>query len=202
MKIRKIMIPVILSLLSCSAFADDDGYYIGTMVGASMPQSLDTANDSGITATYDPNTGYSWGAVVGRQFGDIRGEVEFSYRDENADVVITDGVDTDNSVVDHRAYSAMFNGYYDFRNGSSFTPYLGAGAGLIHSKSELVETTNFIGTSGKDTSLAYQGMAGVNLALSDDISVGLGYRYLGTSSNEEFASNTHEVLGSMMFKLD
>jgi opacity protein-like surface antigen len=68
----------------------------------------------------------------------------------------------------------LLNGYYDFKNGTPFTPYITAGMGGYHLrlKSQDVSTEN-------DLDFAWQAGAGINYQLNDQISFDLKYRYFG-----------------------
>lgn len=81
--------------------------------------------------------------------------------------------------------SLFFNAYYDFKNTTSFTPYIGAGVGLAfvgaktsvnsHEEGEPDESDSF----GKKTrtNFAWNVGLGCAYALNDTVSIDLGYRY-------------------------
>lgn len=82
------------------------------------------------------------------------------------------------------AWSYMGNLYYDIRNSSRFTPYVGAGAGGAHVK---IPQNAALGTADEsEDAFAYQFMAGVAYA---PVSIpltewSLGYRYFAVSDLE------------------
>ena len=102
----------------------------------------------------------------------------------------------------------MANLLYDFDTGTPLTPYVGVGIGFS------VLTLHNISTSGAtlfDTSqlvFAYQPMVGVNYAITDQLDVGIQYRYFATTNavlrdaaGNVFAvrSASHNVLASLTY---
>lgn len=76
----------------------------------------------------------------------------------------------------------LANFYYDFRNSTAFTPYVGAGIGVAFNYFGLdVHNTTTGGALSLDkhqTNLAWQVGAGVAYNFTDNIAVDLAYRYL------------------------
>lgn len=77
--------------------------------------------------------------------------------------------------------SWVVNTLYDIRMNSIFTPYIGFGLGLAWQQRTL---KRFGGTvrglrDGYDHWLAYQGLMGMTSNLSENLNIGVGYRYLG-----------------------
>ena len=121
-------------------------------------------------------------------FGDAKSENSYS----SSSSVHTDWQSESNKVT--IGFQTLFvNAYYDFRNSSSFTPYLGAGLGVA-----------FIDTKGRSsykehdpddcysyslgekstTNFAWNVGAGVAYAFTDNISLDLGYRFVGLGKGE------------------
>lgn len=86
------------------------------------------------------------------------------------------------------AQALMSNVYFDFVNSSAFTPYLGVGVGGARVENELGE---------RDAAFAYQGRAGVEVALGDRLSIGAEYVYFRTMDivygpkDKEFTPTSH-----------
>jgi opacity protein-like surface antigen len=78
------------------------------------------------------------------------------------------------------SWSALANVYADLAHMNGFTPYIGAGAGVSYLVTSDVgsdsSTTKYAG-DGK-MNFAWALMAGVSYAMTDQISLDLGYRYL------------------------
>ncbi len=117
-----------------------------------------------------------------------RGELEFSYRDNDVRHWAGDGLGFSGFPTQLeggiRTQSFLANVIYDFKNSSIVTPFIGAGVGGSRVRAE------FNGLNGgavggplsvavDDTSykLAYQGIAGIAFALADNLSLDLSYRY-------------------------
>ncbi len=67
----------------------------------------------------------------------------------------------------------------DFRGKSFLTPYVGLGAGVAFHELDLEEIDSSIGmTKRTSTTLAFQAMFGVELEVSDDMDMVVGYRYV------------------------
>jgi opacity protein-like surface antigen len=81
----------------------------------------------------------------------------------------------------------FLNAYYDFRNSSAFTPYVGAGIGMAFLDAKYKETYSDSGgysdssSAGrnKTANFAWNIGAGVGYDITDYIAVDLGYRFVG-----------------------
>ncbi len=71
----------------------------------------------------------------------------------------------------------LVNGYYDFKNSSDFTPYIGAGIGIGGFVNESL--SQYYGAA-----FAYQVGGGVDYSITDKISVGVKYRYTGLANEK------------------
>jgi opacity protein-like surface antigen len=82
---------------------------------------------------------------------------------------------------EERSYATMINGYYRFDTGTLVTPYLGVGIGSAFLNIDA-------GPKGGqkfndwDTEFAYQAIAGVSFAVMQQTSVGIEYRFFGTTT--------------------
>ncbi|MEQ1820622.1 MAG: OmpA family protein, partial [Terricaulis sp.] len=70
------------------------------------------------------------------------------------------------------SWGLMGNLLYDFNSGGRFQPYLGLGAGAARPRVKIDG-----GGSSSETVFAYQGLAGVGIALGERTMVDIGYRY-------------------------
>ncbi len=118
----------------------------------------------------------------------VRAELEYALRsdwtgDDNY-YVGTDRVNLDTKV---NVQTLLFNVYYDFRNSSDFTPYVGAGIGMAFARGfasadRYTAAGAYVAHAsgeGYSTNFAWQVGAGVAYAITDTVSADLGYRYLG-----------------------
>jgi len=82
------------------------------------------------------------------------------------------------------------NAYYDFHNSSAFTPYLGLGLGMAfvdmkesgsasRSESGVLESKSWSMGKKSSTNFAWNLGAGVAYAFTDNVSLDLGYRFVG-----------------------
>lgn len=132
---------------------------------------------------------------------DARAELEYTYRgskklSQRMDYFtgnIPYKVDANHTM---KSQSLMFNGYYDFKSRSKFTPYVSAGVGLTRlKKSESYFYNHIVGyesnsISNSDTDNLFTWSAGLGLtyAVNNNVSLDLSYKYIHT---ENFEFNSH-----------
>lgn len=110
---------------------------------------------------------------------EIRYEAEYFFDDGlKAQKVSASQVDLTIKV---KTLGALINGYYDFPNHTKFTPYVSAGLGWLQNKISENRTGstkfNGIGSAGR-SSFAWQLGAGLSYAVTRNVTIDLGYRYL------------------------
>lgn len=212
-----------LALMFAASHAAAEGYYVSAHGGVAMLGDSDNAGefssdfttgagtaipagtvlpagtDVGWSTEFDSGT--SFGAAFGRDYGSWRGEVEVAFQSndvdthtnvaaggialgaEDAGVLITGspnlGVNVADLVADGRgsveATYLMANVYYDFAMGG-FTPYVGAGIGAAFVDVDYSPSGVGI-VSDDDTAFAYQVMAGAAFDLNETWSLFGQYRY-------------------------
>lgn len=173
MKAKKLLIAT--AIVACTAgSALAEGPYVGVAGGVSI------FHDSDITvsgfwgssnASYD--LGYGISAAVGYDFDPVRVEFDFGYRSAQVDRI--DGVSMSGVDVDVMSY--MVNAFYDFRNHSIVTPYIGGGIGLLHGEQEAYSEDYSANVFG------YQAIAGVAFNLNKNFAVDLSYRFQGAGKD-------------------
>lgn len=84
---------------------------------------------------------------------------------------------------------AFGNGYYDFDTGTAFTPYIGAGFGVLRIDAEYES----FGLNDKDHVPAYQGMVGVSWHVTRQTALTLGYRYRAALTDPEFGAPAGDI---------
>ncbi len=175
-----------------------------------------TANKtSTIANVFSPGAGFVGGATFGYALGNgLRFEAEYLNRRQASERrLVRLGSDSDDpldqkssewdendppseSVYDLSAHHLFLNAYYDLRNDSPFTPYIGAGIGVGSAemrysvkflrKSDLGTepwqdaaegTTSSLDTALGKTRFGFQIVGGVDYALGDDFSVGAKVRW-------------------------
>lgn len=128
----------------------------------------------------------------------MRVEFEIAYRDEdsvNESYVYETGgfLYGGQDDISLSTMSYMINGYYDFYNQSSLTPYVGLGLGLAEVKyeNEWWEDSPMGILSGKwkasKTKMVWNVAAGLSYKINEKTNLDLGYRYVdyGSFSKEE-----------------
>ncbi len=153
--------------------------YLSCNAGVAMLEDADltdtTTPGTRFNLEYDP--GYYVGVAFGNHVDKIRFEAEIGYQKSKVDSVTVNGVSgsiTDDQEI--RFTSLLFNLYYDFKNGSRFTPYIGGGLGLGNIKLD--------SASKSDAVAEYQVSAGMAFQINDKIALDLKGRYLATTDVE------------------
>jgi opacity protein-like surface antigen len=180
---------VIAMVISLSSFAySAPGFYAGGNVGIAL---LDDSNVSvpGFSSYAYVDNGFSVSGFIGYSFkSNFRTEAELVYQGNDTDSLdyySPNGIERYDLTGDISSTSLFINGYYDFRNSSSFTPFIGAGVGF--SNVELSDVNFFGGFSDlndDDFVLAYHLDAGISYEINERFTVDLKYRYFETEDPE------------------
>lgn len=181
-----ILVAAVFMMNSSAGFASDSDWYIKGGAGFFIPEDADTefeyqGKDYDI-AELVFDKGFSLNTAAGITLGNGFGlELEFAYHNADLDkfkgksfqygdaAIATYDVDLTG---DTAIKTLMINGLYNLKNNSSFTPYAGVGIGLGWIDIEANDEEH------SDTNFAFQVLAGVEIALTDRIALGTGYRYL------------------------
>ncbi len=167
---------------------------VGTLGGAPFSQNFKDGINIGLRA------GYEWGP--------LRIEEEFSFRQNHISGATLNGV-TATAKGNRNAYAFMTNLIYDFTFGWPITPHIGGGIGAVQLRDSFGMPNNGSIASSTDWVLGYQGIAGVRYNINPNLAFDLDYRYLGTT-DPSFRTNaangavpytsgysTHSVLASL-----
>lgn len=132
---------------------------------------LNILNNIGFGSGGTLNTKDGWAALgtLGYRWGNgLRMEVEGGVRRNDATFGTTTG--------QLKSESLMVNGLIDIPVGiKAITPYIGGGAGMARTKTELSPLAHV-----DDTTFAYQGIAGLTLHISPAVEAFADYRYFST----------------------
>lgn len=196
---RKLLIAAcILTLSAAAAHAAPTwpNWYVGLNAGVTFLDDQDISG--GVTGNADSDAGWAGAVSLGyappstmQPFSNMRFEAELGYHFHGLDSLVLSGTPTATNG-DIKAMSYMGNLYYDFRNESGWTPYLGAGAG--GARVMLSKNSGIGNTDRQDNVFAYQFMAGVFYAPRSMPMTewGIGYRYF-VAQDPEFASATTPI---------
>ena len=148
-----------------------EGYYFGPILGLVL--SKDGAVRKGAAKhDYNPDSGFLLGVQVGRDFGDVRAEFEYSYI--NFDASTSSPVSLSASI--HNFFSRLIlekalGERFDLRAG------LGMGIGIVG----LEDSAEYNGAG-----FAYDFVLGAGYRLADNLSLQLDYRYYLTAANDDY----------------
>ena len=180
MRKRVVLAGVLAALYATPALAADPEPYLGGSAGAAFFHD----NDIGVTepgvlakSTARYQTGYALAVCGGFLFDFFRLEGEFGYTHANVDNISGPAGSIQISGADATVMSYMGNAYYDFRNSTRLTPFVGAGIGLLHG------TLSEPGTDYTSNVFGYQGMAGLSIGATSRVDLDLYYRYQGSASD-------------------
>lgn len=190
--------------------AEDDVYMLRDMylglraIGAvSMMDGLDTRNFGGtLNAQNDEDEVAGLGGILGYRWRalPLRTELEVAHR-FRFDLDLQDRAAP---VIDYeanvRTTSVLFNAFYEWRNGSAFTPFVGGSVGWARNTadSDRVVIAPGLARSSKETdtdNLAWGGMLGVDWRFAENWSAELAYRYIDLGEVEvgPFSANNDGV---------
>jgi len=225
---RKLAIAMALAstALATPAMARDDAWYIGVESGVMLVEDidLDIAGVSDV-ATVDTKYGFDVDGLIGYDFGMFRAEAEVGYKHALVDEItavapgIPRGPSRDLTTGNFpgasgstTALSFMVNGLLDFGGEEDgLAGFVGGGVGVARVKLDglTIQRPNggpFLDDS--DTGFAWQVIAGVRAPLTDNIDVGVKYRFfnvdnvdlvddVGRGVSTRFRS--HSLLGSFIY---
>lgn len=164
MKARVLLAALLVAASATTAMAA--GPYVGASAGLSIFHDSDV---SGFSEDIEYDLGGAVNVSVGYTMDVARAELEFGYR----------GADIEDSDAEATVMSYMLNGYYDFPTGTSFTPFIGAGIGLLDGELEN-------GISVDDTVLGYQLTVGAAMKMAPNLNLDISYRYQGAADDFDF----------------
>jgi len=213
--------------LAGPALARDKAWYAGIEGGALLIENIDfdvtgvqgAETSNGVSVKH--KMGYDVDGIVGYDFGGFRTEFELGYKKASLDKVTLAGVAVPGSGGvatgtfsdaggTTSALSFMLNGLFDFGDDDGWNGYVGGGVGIARVKADIYQVAD-LGAAfadDSDTGFAWQVIAGVRKAISDNVDLGLKYRFFnapsvdlvgvdGTAYDGRFRS--HSLLASVIF---
>jgi len=180
MTARRFSIFAAVLLMTSPALAAEKYYSLFGNVYA--PAKTSTTDKAFKPLDVDYNTGWGVGGTVGVAWDNgLRLENELSYKQADS-----------RNTSDHAwALGWLLNGWFDLRNSSPWTPYLGGGLGLGRGHAASPGNVDNTGTG-----LAYQAGCGVAVKLGNGLDLDLGYRYFGIADTSDEGIGSGDMDGS------
>jgi OmpA-OmpF porin, OOP family len=197
MRIISLAVALASTALSGAAIAKDDFWYTSLKGGASLVEGFTQYNGVPI-AKIGSKTGYTAAGEVGYDFGSFRTGFELGYQSAgvsdignltNLAIIGTNGV---NNVTRGKTnvLSFMLNGLFDFGGEGGWGGHAGGGIGIAQVKAKNYATgTKAAFLNDSHSGLAFQGLAGVTKAISDNVDLTFDYRYFHAPKVRLIASN-------------
>jgi outer membrane protein OmpA-like peptidoglycan-associated protein len=154
-----------------------EGWYGRADVGYAIDGETDHTENGGINFDFNLSHDQDWTQHLGLGYAfsngfRLEGELGHRYNQYSTDDLASAGLDDG----DVHAWTAMANLFYDFNRGGTVEPYLGVGVGAARINNTVTDAGITLGDN--DTVLAYQGLAGLAIGLTDQLDLDIGYRYL------------------------
>src|SRR6185312_11039344 len=183
MKLRSIILAgTALLAVTASARADNNGWYLGLGIGWDTSELVHMTPATGPTFKVPFHDDVLGTAALGYKFGDFRAEFEGGY-DERA-MFKTPTIAGGMSVT-----SGLFNLVYDLPLWDRLGVSLGGGVGFGSVHPHIKDSANGVWLiKGSDTGFMWQGIAGLNYALDDNVDLALDWRYRSANVDANFES--------------
>ena len=221
MKKSLILLAGTAAIAAAPAHAREGQLYAGIEGGVSFEDQVDvdiaatSPQENGAFA--DTNTGVDVDAVLGYDFGAFRLEGEAGYKRNSYDSLtvassnlipgVAAGTVVDNED-DLRILSGMVNGLLEFGSDDGVQFFVGGGVGVANVDLPVEVAGLGVIVDDSATDFAYQGLAGFRVAVSDNIDIGVKYRYFVIDEFEleavggtplEVDYEAHSVLASLLY---
>jgi opacity protein-like surface antigen len=209
----RMIIALCLPILLCDpVMAQHSGPYVGGFLGGNMLMTAKSSDDLG-SFSLKFNPALLGSAVVGWDFepnnpvGEGRIELEYTRRSNQLDQVkFSDGNVKGSG--DVTADSLLLNCIAVFHNNTRWSPYVELGLGAARIKASDLQVTGQPLSDGSAVVFAYQLGTGVDFALTDYLSLDLGYRFFSSIPPKFTEANgrkfdmdyyTHNIVLGMRF---
>ncbi len=195
MKLRHLLMGTAIALaLPATAIAQTptEGFYVGAQAGKSW---VDSTEFSVLGISNEVEFESAWTGVVeaGYRFAQgFRLGVEVGYASHDVDGITGGPAGRTGGAGELALLSYMGVGYIDFDAGNNIRPYIGGGLGLLQADLDNVGPSLGLNTFiNSDTDkFAYQLGAGVGYAVSPNLELSVGYRFLTADGIEVAAAGT------------
>ena len=177
-------------------WAQNPGPYLGVFVGGQFLTPSESSDSLGtFNLEYQPAPSGSvvlgWELEPGSNIGEGRVELEYTRRSNRLDQAeFSEGKVSAEG--DLTADSLLFNAFGVYRSSSVWTPYLGAGLGIARITAADLSVTGQPLSDDDALVFAYQFGVGADIAITDFLTLDLGYRLFSTAKAKLRNANGEE----------
>ncbi|MGC4026191.1 MAG: porin family protein [Mesorhizobium sp.] len=137
------------------------------------------------------NNQFGGGLGVGYRFNDwVRADLTGNF-------IASDSYDFDNGVVsisaNHEIWSGLLTGYVDLGTFAGFTPYVGAGAGVLYTRDDFSTNLATLDLDESQTEFAFSLNAGFGYRISDRLTADIGYQFLSSPNTQYLDTDTLSI---------
>jgi opacity protein-like surface antigen len=175
-----------------------DGFYLtgrGGMTWNNFNSKKDSVTDKKVSKL-DHVSMYA--GAIGYKYKYVRGELEYIWRDDAEEAIMTYGVHTSDMTLSSQ--SIMANIYIDLMPNYWISPYVGGGLGIT--RLELTDkNTGFAGNDEhwKENKFTWQLGAGLTIRINRCLNIDGGYRYFTLGKIDGAEVNAHEWYGGIRY---
>lgn len=193
MKKTLLLASVASTLFAINGHAFDYNPYVSAKVTSSKIDADYKWTDSAGGESYNQDDTVFGGAIaagisVPTAFGAVRTELEYRMN-EDAEDEIAKIIDTT-----VETQSLMLNAYVDIDTGTKFTPYIGGGIGYAKVKGSFNEPIYGSEGSMDDNNFAWQIGLGASYAITQNVALDAGYRYVDFGDFSETYKDEKDTL--------
>ena len=137
-------------------------------------------------------SGFILGGAIGTHLmEDIRVELEASYSESNVDSLdFSSGTDPDPVDGKVEFLTVLANIWYDVPLSDEIKPYIGGGAGVAIVDGDIAYIDGQTAFDSTEVAFAFQGGGGLRWAVSDHVTLDIGYRFKGVDGPSFSGSDT------------
>ena len=172
--IKVVLVAAFLLTTASSAFAEKTGVYVTPKFMYSFTSGNGDASDATMLAGIMPVSASTFGGALSVGYETkigLRAELEYSIASPVKEL-FAKGNTTDK--ITNMTQTAFVNVFYDFKNKSNFTPYLGAGLGAGFNTFNTVDSKD---PSDTTVDFAWNVGAGVSYKITELLALDLNYRF-------------------------
>lgn len=193
---------VMTLIMTAGAQEVKQGFYMSTDGGINIIQNV-TSSVGGVKGTLSMDPGLRWSLSAGYGFR-LSPNLLLGLEAESG--VLWNGFDSVSALGvkvpidgDYTQVPFLGNVVLSLKEGK-WVPYIGAGGGGTYSYASINSVGGIpVGSSGNSTDGAFQAEAGIKYAFTDNLELGLGYKYLAVFQNGATINN-HAISAALTFR--